>query len=86
MTAGAAPGGARIRVLVREDCHLCEAAMEVVRTVCAETGEDYEVVDVDGEPELRARYTDEVPVTFVDGRQHSVYRVDSARLRTALAG
>jgi hypothetical protein len=41
-------------------------------------------VDVDGDPELLRRYTDQVPVTFVDGAQHDFWRVDPLRLRAAL--
>jgi hypothetical protein len=55
-----------------------------VAAVCAETGERYAVVDVDRDPELQRRYTDQVPVTFVDGAQHDFWRVDPARLRAAL--
>ncbi len=76
---------ARVLVLTREGCHLCDQAIEVVAAVCAETGEAYATRDVDGDPELRAKYTDQVPVTFVDGAQHDFWRVDPARLRTALA-
>ncbi len=53
--------------------------------MCAELGEQYVVVMIDDDPELQARFTDEVPVTFVDGRQHDFWRVDPARLRAALA-
>jgi hypothetical protein len=31
-------------------------------------------------------YGEQIPVTFVDGRQHDFWRVDPARLRKALAG
>ena len=31
-----------------------------------------------------ARYAEEIPVTFVDGRQHDYWRVDEGRLRAAL--
>ena len=41
---------------------------------------EYALRDVDADPELQRRYTDQVPVTFVDGRQHDVWRVDPARL------
>ena len=41
-------------------------------------------VDVDSDPELQRRYTEQVPVTFVDGRQHDYWRVDPDRLRRAL--
>jgi glutaredoxin len=78
----------RVRLLTRPGCHLCDEARAVVEQVCAELGEAYEEVDVDAaaayDPELRRRYTDEVPVTFVDGAQHDFWRVDPARLRTAL--
>ncbi|MGI3783275.1 MAG: glutaredoxin family protein, partial [Janthinobacterium lividum] len=63
---------ARVRLLTREGCHLCDEARTVVAQVCAELGEAYEEVDIDlaADPGLRRRYTDEVPVTFVDGVQH----------------
>ncbi len=80
---------ARVRLLTRDGCHLCDEARTVVAQVCAELGESYDEVDLDvaaaGDPELRRRYTDEVPVTFVDGVQHDYWRVDPTRLRTALA-
>lgn len=75
---------ARVVVLTRQGCHLCEQAIEVVAAVCAETGESYDTRDVDADPELRRLYTDQVPVTFVDGAQHDFWRVDPARLRAAL--
>lgn len=76
----------RVQVLVRQNCHLCDEALEVVRAVCAETGDHWTTTDVDADPDLVRRYTDQVPVTFVDGAQHDFWRVDSARLRAALAG
>ena len=68
----------------RAGCHLCEVAEDVVAQVCADLGERYVVVLVDDDPELLRRFTDEVPVTFVDGRQHDFWRVDETRLRAAL--
>ncbi|WP_340539707.1 glutaredoxin family protein [Nocardioides sp. GXZ039] len=77
---------ARVTLYSRPDCHLCEVAEEIVAAVCAELGESYEVVLIDDDPELQRRFTDEVPVTFVDGRQHDFWRVDADRLRAALRG
>lgn len=76
---------ARVVLLVRDGCHLCEAAVAVVESVTRETGDTWTTVDVDREPALAERWTDEVPVTFVDGRQHDFWRVDPGRLRSALA-
>ena len=74
----------RVVVISRIGCHLCEDALAVVAAVCAEAGEEYAVRDVDSDPELLRRYTNEVPVTFVDGAQHDFWRVDPARLTAAL--
>ena len=79
-------GGPRVVVLTRVGCPLCDEAIAVVEAVCAETGDRWATRDVDADPELRRRYTDEVPVTFVDGAQHDYWRVDPARLRAALTG
>jgi glutaredoxin len=75
---------ARVVVLTRQGCHLCDQAIEVVAAVCAETGDSYVTQDVEADPELVRRYTDQVPVTFVDGAQHDFWRVDPERLRAAL--
>ena len=76
---------ARVVVYSREGCHLCEVAERIVAEVFADTGDSWERVDIDTDPELVSSFTNEVPVTFVDGRQHDFWRVDPARLRAALA-
>lgn len=76
---------ARVVVYTREGCHLCAVAEEQVAQVCAETGDTWSRVDIDDDPDLRARFTEQVPVTFVDGAQHDFWRVDPVRLRKALA-
>lgn len=76
---------ARVVVLVREGCHLCDDALGIIETVCRDAGASWQAVDVDADPELRARYTDHVPVTFVDGAQHALWFVDAAELAGALA-
>jgi glutaredoxin len=77
---------ARVTLYSRPGCHLCEAAREVVARVCADLGEEFTEVWIDDDPTLVERFGEEVPVTFVDGRQHDFWRVDETRLRTALAG
>ena len=75
---------ARVTLYTRTGCHLCDEARRVIDRVCADLGEAFEEVDIDADPVLRARFTEEVPVTFVDGRQHDFWRVDETRLRSAL--
>ena len=69
----------------RNGCHLCDEAEQIVAQVCADMGTDWERVDIDTDPALVERFTNEVPVTFVDGKQHDFWRVDPARLRAALS-
>ena len=76
----------RVVVLTRTGCHLCDEAIVQVAAVCAEIGEAYAVVDIDDDAELQQRYTDQVPVTFVDGAQHDFWRVNPVRLKAALQG
>jgi glutaredoxin len=76
--------GPRIRLLSKPGCHLCDDARAVIETVCADLGETYEEVDITADDDLMRQYGDEIPVTFVDGRQHDFWRVDPTRLRAAL--
>ena len=79
-----AQSDARVVVLTREGCHLCDEAIAIIETVCAEHDVRWQAVDVDSDPELKAAYTDHVPVTFVDGQQFSLWFVDAERLADAL--
>ncbi|MFC7502338.1 glutaredoxin family protein [Nocardioides sp. CPCC 206347] len=76
----------RITLYGRPGCHLCDDARLVIEAICAETGESYEEISIDDDPALGDRFANEIPVTFVDGKQHDFWRVDPERLRRALAG
>ena len=76
---------ARVILLGKPGCHLCDDARVVVAEVCADLGVAWEELDVLEDPALADRYWDEIPVVLVDGRQHAFWRVDADRLRTALA-
>ena len=75
---------ARVVVYSREGCHLCETAEAMVAEICAETGDTWTRVDIASDADLTSRFTEQVPVTFVDGAQHDFWRVDPVRLRGAL--
>ncbi|MEQ6902392.1 glutaredoxin family protein [Nocardioides sp. YIM 152588] len=80
----ASDGRPRVTVYSRPGCHLCDDAREVVAAVCDELGEEFEEISIDGDADLAARFGHEIPVTFVDGRQHDFWRVSPERLRAAL--
>lgn len=76
---------ARVVVYVRQECHLCDVAVAVVTEVCDQTQSTWVTIDIDENASLRTAFTDQVPVTFVDGKQHDFWRVDARRLSAALA-
>lgn len=75
---------ARVVVYTKAGCHLCQWAEETVDQVCAEAGVVWEPHDISADPELMRTYGEQLPVTFVDGKQHDFWRVDPERLRSAL--
>lgn len=75
---------ARIQLIGRDGCHLCEQAREVVQQVADELGVTWEERSIDDDPALREQYWEQIPVTLVDGAQHDFWRVSPDRLRAAL--
>ena len=76
----------RITLYTRPGCHLCDDARVVVERVCADLGESFEEVDITTDDDLADRFGEDIPVTFVDGKQHDFWRVSEDRLRAALRG
>jgi hypothetical protein len=74
----------RLQLLTRKGCHLCEVAAGTLAQIAADAGLDPVDVDVDADPDLQAEYGDRVPVVLLDGREHSYFSVDAARLRRDL--
>ena len=52
--------------------------------VRAEFGFEFEEIDIEGDPELEARYRELLPVVEIDGRRVFVYHVPAEGLRRAL--
>ncbi len=77
---------ARVEVITREGCHLCDDALDVVAEVCGRLGLSYGVTDVDAPAAapLLAEFGWDVPVVRVDGRVLSVHRVAPEVLERAL--
>lgn len=60
----------------RKGCHLCEIVKESLAKLAREGSFNWREVDVDSDDELRRRFTDEVPVVFIDGRKAFKYHLD----------
>jgi glutaredoxin len=79
------PAEVRITLVSKPGCHLCEEARTVIDRVATDLGVGWVERSIEDDPALKEQYWEQIPVTFVDGRQHDYWRVDETRLRAALA-
>jgi Glutaredoxin-like domain (DUF836) len=73
----------RLTLMSRPGCHLCDEMRREVDALLAGEPHEWDVVDVDSDPELARRYGDSIPVLFVNGHLFAKIRVPrlSSKLR-----
>jgi len=76
---------ARVTLYTRAGCCLCDEAKHVIQQARARRDFEYKEIDIDGDPELRRLYNEEVPVIAIDGVKAFKYRVDMKELLKKLA-
>ncbi len=67
-------------LLTRERCHLCDQMKAVLDDVLPALRIPYGLIDVDGDPALRDRFGDTVPVLLRDGKPVAKVRIDRRQL------
>ena len=72
-------------MLGKPGCHLCDDARLVVERVATDLAVPWEERSILDDEELLEQYAEQIPVVLVDGRQHTFWRVDEARLRAAVS-
>ena len=70
----------QVLLFTRAGCHLCEEA----EAVLTQHGLSPQKIDVDANPELRARYDTCVPVVVIDGKERFRGRVNEVLLKRLL--
>jgi glutaredoxin len=65
-------------------CHLCDDMRAAQEPLLAEFGAQVEIVDIDADSLLEARYNELVPVLVCDGVELCHYHLDEGRVRAAL--
>jgi glutaredoxin len=73
-----------LTLYTREGCHLCEEAKAAMLPLIREFGVKLHEIDIDDDPDLRKRYTDDVPVVFLGSQFFAQHRIDLALLRRRL--
>ncbi len=76
---------ARIQLIGKPGCHLCDEQRVVVTAVASETGADWEELSILDDPVLADEYWLEIPVVVVDGKRLGYWRVSADSIRAALA-
>lgn len=73
----------RLTLLSRPGCHLCDEMRREVDVLLADRPHEWNVVDVDTDPDLARRYGDSIPVLFVNGHLFAKIRLPrmASRLR-----
>jgi glutaredoxin len=74
-----------LTLYTRADCRLCEQMKRELAPLVAEAGARLTEVDIDADPDLRARYTDDVPVLLLGAREVARHRLDAEAFRRELA-
>jgi glutaredoxin len=73
-----------VTIYSRRGCHLCEEAKTQIAPLLKEFGARLTEINIDEDPELRARYDYDVPVIFLGARKAAKHRVDLAKFRRQL--
>ena len=71
------PTSVEVLLYTRAGCCLCDEAKNLLRELQKKTPFEFREVDIDQDPQLVARYNDEVPVIFIHGKKAFKYRIDS---------
>ena len=79
---------ARLTLIGKPECHLCDDARATVASVIGELDdptsvalEEFSILD---DANLAEKYWDEIPVLMLNGAVHNIWRIDPMRLRAAL--
>jgi len=65
-----------VTLYTRRECPLCDEAKAALRAAGLTPNE----VDIDRDPDLKRRYTDDVPVIMIDGKEAFRHRVTAEQL------
>lgn len=73
-----------VEVLVKDGCHLCEAALATTAEACAEFGLEHRITDITHDTVLLGQFAEEIPVLRINGTVRDFWKFDPVRLRRLL--
>jgi glutaredoxin len=73
-----------VTIFSRTGCHLCEVALSEIEKFKGEFDFEIEEIFINGDLDLEKKYSEEVPVILINGKQHDFFKVDPERFRSAM--
>jgi glutaredoxin len=73
-----------VTLYTRPGCHLCEEAKQQIAPLLKEFSARLTEINIDEDPDLRARYDYDVPVIFLGARKVAKHRVNLTQFRRQL--
>jgi thiol-disulfide isomerase/thioredoxin len=75
-----------LTIYSRPGCHLCDEMKALVRQVAQRSAVPVAIseIDISRDPDLEARYGEEIPVLLVDGTKVAKYRIGADALTRIL--
>jgi hypothetical protein len=75
---------ARLTLLSRPGCHLCDELRDRVDALLGDVPREWEIVDVDADPALARAHGDRIPVLYVNGKLFAKTRLPPIATRLRL--
>lgn len=74
----------RLRLLSRPDCGLCDEMRARIDELLEDRPHEWEIVDIDAEPDLARRFSDVIPILYVNDRVFAKTRLPPIATRLRL--
>ena len=74
----------KVTVYSRSGCHLCEIAIDRIKSTMSELKFELDIKLIDDDIKLQEEFGEQVPVILIEGKVHDYWRVDIERFEKAL--
>ena len=74
----------KVTVYSRSGCHLCEIAIDRIKSIMSELKFELDIKLIDDDLKLQEEYGEQVPVILIEDKVHDYWRVDLERFTKAV--
>jgi glutaredoxin len=74
----------KVTVYSRSGCHLCEIAIDRIKSIMDELKFELDIKLIDDDLKLQEEYGEQVPVILIEDKVHDYWRVDLERFTKAI--